>query len=105
MKENENNEKIEVAAQNIFGVCPMCAAHTMLFESKYSAYALSPSGWITKQTDSKVYFKIVCPDCGYTYNVKVTPFGLAPVNSELEDEYENRNPILKDNPLGKITIN
>lgn len=101
----KEKEKIEVAAQNVFGICPMCAEHTMLLESKYSAYRLSPSGWITNQTDSKTSFKIICPKCGYCYEVKVTPFGLAPIHSELEEEDENRNPILKDNPLGKITIN
>lgn len=104
MKNKDKEEKIEIAAQNIFGICPICAAHTMLLESKYAAYRLSPSGWITSQTDSKVFFKIVCPKCGYVYSVKVTPFGLAPINSELDEEYENRNPILKDNPLGKIII-
>lgn len=100
----KESEKLEIAAQNIFGICPMCGEHTMLFESKYSVYRLSPAGWITNQTDSKTSFKIVCPSCGYNYDVKVTPFGLATINSELTEEYENRNPILKDNPLGKITI-
>ena len=38
-------DKLEIAAQNIFGICPMCAEHTMLLESKYSAYRLYGKKW------------------------------------------------------------
>ena len=99
-----NKELLEVVAQNKFGICPMCNSPTMLLRSNYSAYHLSESGWITSQTDSKTEFKIVCPECGFVLEVQVTPYGLAPLRSELTEEEELRNPILTDNPIGTVIM-
>ena len=94
---------IEVAALNKFGMCPMCNKQVMLLKSEYSAYKLSESGWITSQTDSKTEFKIVCPHCGYVYEVVVTPYGLSAKGAKIEEEYEPRKPIL-NNPIGTIVV-
>ena len=94
---------IEVAAVNKFGICPMCNKQVMLLKSEYSAYKLSESGWITSQTDSKTEFKIVCPECGYVYDVVVTPYGLSSKGAIIEEKYESRKPIL-NNPIGTIIV-
>ncbi|MBQ8131000.1 MAG: hypothetical protein IJ193_00750 [Bacilli bacterium] len=92
---------VEIAALNKFGICPMCNAQVMLLKSEYSAYRLSESGWITSQTDSKTEFKIVCPECGFVYDVEVTPYGLSAKGAKIEEDIEPRKPIL-DNPIGKL---
>lgn len=90
----------EIILINHFGECPVCNHTLSLLQSEYTAYLLSPAGWITSKLDSKCEYTAVCSECGYTCRMEVNEYGLHPKSQE-KDVKETRKPILiKNNPIG-----
>lgn len=96
--EKKDDDLIEVLLFNHFGECPVCNHPLSLLQAEYTAYSLSPSGFISSKLDSKCTFTEVCPNCGYTCEMGVNEYGLYPLGCV--EQRETREPILKENPLG-----
>lgn len=96
----DKDKLIDVVLVNHYGICPVCNAKMNLLHSQYTAYRLSPAGWITSRLDTMNKYTVVCPKCGYTCDMGINEYGLYPLDSRVH--HETREPILKgDNPIGK----
>lgn len=78
------------------GICPQCGKNMMLLRADYSAYKVSPSGYLEARVDEKSELTLVCPSCGFSTKAHMS------VNGVLPDGFDDRllrEPIT-NNPIG-----
>jgi hypothetical protein len=91
---------IEIAKRNQFGICPRCGKHLFLLNSTYELFAMSDSGWSSKNLGKHCVSKAVCKTegCGFKTEMKMTINGMVPKDfvGELPPKVLNPNPIGKE---------
>lgn len=77
-------------------ICPICNSKLLLLSAHYEAATLSPAGFRTGVIDTKNTFTVVCKNCGFHADMKVTSNGLKPMGYiDRTDDFK----LLKDNPI------
>lgn len=78
---------------NDVGICPKCFHQMYLVNAVTTLSKLARSGYITTNLGQKRGTYIVCKECGYNQQMKVTIDGLIPIDQEETTHLEVPNSI------------